>query len=90
MQDQQVASAVRSFLFRGLRGLKAWMASGDDLRHENLTPEVVDKLCADINAVLGLESKAHPWRMGDAVRRRGRPPKNNPQSAAETVAASDI
>lgn len=72
MQDQQVASAVRSFVFRALRALKAWMASADDLRHENLTPEVVDRICADINSVLGLASKAHPWRMSDAVKRRPR------------------
>lgn len=76
LNDQQVASAIRSFLFRGLRGLKAWMASANDLRHEKLTEALVAELADSIAAEMGVGAKPHPWRSGSAVKRGpGRPRK---------------
>lgn len=82
LNDQQVASAIRSFLFRGLRGLKAWMASADDLRHEKLTEALVAQLADSIAAEMGVGAKPHPWRATSAVK-RGRPPKE--KNTAEYV-----
>jgi hypothetical protein len=87
LSDQQVASGVRSFLFRGLRGLKAWMASADDLRHEKLTEALVAEFADQITKELGIAEKAHPWRTQSIAKRApGRPRK----IAEETLDAPNI
>jgi hypothetical protein len=90
LSDQQVASGVRSFIFRGLRGLKAWMASADDLRHEKLTEALVSQFAEQIARELGVTEKPHPWRAGNAVKRGPGRPRKSDQTAAEITEAPNI